>query len=129
MVYNYPSKLIDFVSGSIKEEEYAFACVIRHADTNGIVIYYVSDVYNINTALDVPTEGQISARFVCLAAYSACILQALAEEPSTFFPADDAVEDIYLQMRKLYNPGEYIDARVGCLLVVDHILGVFRIVG
>ena len=105
--FTYRSRLIPFVKHSKPYAEFAFACVAQSLQTKDFYVYYVSEAYNINTALQVPiVRPPISARFICAAYWDACELDAIAEEPAVAF-TDDA-ENVYLQMRKVYDPGKFV---------------------
>lgn len=109
-IFTYRTSSIKFDAGSAQVQDFAFPCLVTHRTLNGIAIYYISDPYNINNALDVPTDGQIYARFVCLAMYT-CEVVAIAEEPAIAFANPKfSIEDIYLQMRKFYERGKLVFA-------------------
>ena len=98
----------DVHDSKVKEEEHAFACAVRHHYTRVLIIFFISDAYNINTDLSMITDRQISARFVCIASLDRCNLAALAEESAKAFGSlEYSVEDIYLRMRRFHNMGRF----------------------
>jgi len=115
MFYTYPSISIPLDDFEETQSEYAFACMTnsdssarQHRDN--ILLYFVSDEYNINEALDVHTNEYIAARFIFRWGYSLSTLVALAEEPGTALSSlEQTVEDIYLQMRQFYSPSKFYE--------------------
>jgi hypothetical protein len=112
--FTHPSKflrLFDF--DSTGGSEYAFACLVKKNSislgTSTPLLYFITDTYNINKALDpIPAEGYIAARFVFRWGYSLSTLVALAEEPAVAFASPEQnVEELYLQMRKFYKPSKF----------------------
>jgi len=110
-MYTYRTRLIPVDTGAEHREEFGFACATkqRKDDRDRIEIHYISDVYNLNTAMDIPTAGTTSARFIFHCVSHRCELEAIAEEPARAFAnVDYSIEEIYLKMRKFYNVGEPI---------------------
>lgn len=107
--YSYRSRLVTFGMGSMKKEDFAFTCAARHHESSNIVLYCISDEYDANAALDVRTDRRIRARFVGEVLWnSICNVVAVVEESALAYSYREFfVEDVYLQMRKFYEPGEF----------------------
>ena len=98
------------VDSRVRKQEFSFVCVAKESSTNELVIFYISEAYNIN----MDAGDQVLARFICKTVYVICKLEAIAEEPALAMASPTfAVEDAYLQYRKFNSAnrndvGEFI---------------------
>ena len=93
----------------VEGKEFAFACAVKHHYSGDIAVLYISDVYDINASLNVPTGERMWASFICLVSQDRhrCPLAAIAEEPATAFSClEYSVEDVYVRMRRTYKEGK-----------------------
>jgi hypothetical protein len=122
-IHTYPSRII-FFSLDFRERlpEFAFPCLTRSRRNKNLRLYYISDPYNINKALDnVSTDvrNKIEARFLCLTLHNFCRLVAIAEEPAvTVATYEYSNEDLYLQMRKSNKMGEFQSFSLNLFLIL-----------